>query len=273
MNTAASGHVKPPKTFGGGGSGSKSDDSGFGGGDKSDELDDTFSDSFGKPKAPKKPSYYTPAVTRRPFGGPKKPFLDDDGGYSSGGSDDNFGDDLFKPSASGDSGKPSKGESDRKQDESTGTPRSTTTSSLFGDDITTSNDDFDLFGGAGSSNRGGGGSGSSNRGGSGSNRGGDSSNRRGGGSGSSGGRKEPSSSFDKDEDEEPVRIGATFDGKATILKNIGDKFISLSPGIAVRAHVQSIDILPYGSRLPSPSEQLKAESSNIDEQEHKRMKD
>lgn len=60
----------------------------------------------------------------------------------------------------------------------------------------------------------------------------------------------------------PINVQTSYDGKVTILTNIGDKHISFPPGVAVRAHVQSIDFLPYGSRIPSPSEQLKSESSN-----------
>lgn len=55
-------------------------------------------------------------------------------------------------------------------------------------------------------------------------------------------------------------INVAYDGKVTILTNIGDKHISFPPGVAVKAYVQSIDFLPYGSRIPSPSEQLKSES-------------
>lgn len=63
-----------------------------------------------------------------------------------------------------------------------------------------------------------------------------------------------------------INVATSHDGKITILTNIGDKHISFPPGVAVRAHVQSIDFLPYGSRVPSPSEQLKqqlrAEATN-----------
>lgn len=285
LNTAASGHVKPPKSsFGsrGGVSSTRGED---GGGrvssfDKDDDSssfdDDSFGGKFGKGSAPKKPSFYTPPVTRKPFGN-KKPFLDDDGGYS--GSEDNFGDDLFKPSASGDSSNPSRNYKTTEKPNGRGSStRLTTQSSVLEDDSTKSfNDDYDLFGGGSPSGGRGTGGSSGSRGGEGGGGDGSGGNRP-DGKGSSGGHKStsPSSSFgsrgdfnkDQGGDQEPVRIGATFDGKSTILKNIGDKFISLSPGIAVRAHVQSIDILPFGSRLPSPSEQLKAESSNIEEQEH-----
>lgn len=60
-----------------------------------------------------------------------------------------------------------------------------------------------------------------------------------------------------------INVATTYDGKITILTNIGDKHISFPPGVAVRAHVQSIDFLPYGSRIPSPSEQLKSDSSDL----------
>lgn len=70
-----------------------------------------------------------------------------------------------------------------------------------------------------------------------------------------------------------INVATSYDGKITILTNIGDKHISFPPGVAVRAHVQSIDFLPYGSRVPSPSEQfkqqLKSEATN-NIQHHKR---
>lgn len=59
-----------------------------------------------------------------------------------------------------------------------------------------------------------------------------------------------------------INVQTTYDGKFTILTNIGDRHISFPPGVAVRAHVQSIDFLPYGSRIPSPSEQLKSDTAN-----------
>lgn len=71
-----------------------------------------------------------------------------------------------------------------------------------------------------------------------------------------------------------INVATSHDGKITILTNIGDKHISFPPGVAVRAHVQSIDFLPYGSRVPSPSDQLKqqlkAEATNHIRQHFKR---
>lgn len=64
-----------------------------------------------------------------------------------------------------------------------------------------------------------------------------------------------------------INVATSYDGKITILTNIGDKHISFPPGVAVRAHVQSIDFFPYGSRVPSPSEQfrqqLRSEANDI----------
>lgn len=44
---------------------------------------------------------------------------------------------------------------------------------------------------------------------------------------------------------------------STLIKNAGDWYVGLPPGSAVRAHVQSIDLLPLGGRPPSPSEALR----------------
>lgn len=49
---------------------------------------------------------------------------------------------------------------------------------------------------------------------------------------------------------------------STILRNLGTKSVHLPPGVSVRAHVQAIDILPYGSRLPSPGAQLEKDSKS-----------
>lgn len=45
---------------------------------------------------------------------------------------------------------------------------------------------------------------------------------------------------------------------STIIKNVGNWYIGLTPGQSVRAHVQNIDLLPLGGRrIPSPSEALR----------------
>lgn len=44
---------------------------------------------------------------------------------------------------------------------------------------------------------------------------------------------------------------------STLIKNAGDWYVGLPPGSAVRAHVQSIDLLPLGGRPPSPSDALR----------------
>lgn len=66
------------------------------------------------------------------------------------------------------------------------------------------------------------------------------------------------------EDAEPS-LGISGDGVfsdgGTIVRNLGDKVFSVPPGASVRAHVQAIDLLPLNSRVPSPSEQYKAETS------------
>ncbi|XP_072940588.1 uncharacterized protein Cpr73D [Epargyreus clarus] len=45
----------------------------------------------------------------------------------------------------------------------------------------------------------------------------------------------------------------------TIIKNIGQDYFGIPPGVSVRAHVQSIDLYPFGSKPISPSEALENE--------------
>ncbi|KAI5644062.1 insect cuticle protein domain-containing protein [Phthorimaea operculella] len=42
----------------------------------------------------------------------------------------------------------------------------------------------------------------------------------------------------------------------TIIKNIGEDYFGVPPGVSVRAHVQSIDLYPYDSKPMSPSEAI-----------------
>ncbi|XP_055532211.1 uncharacterized protein LOC129722634 isoform X2 [Wyeomyia smithii] len=51
-----------------------------------------------------------------------------------------------------------------------------------------------------------------------------------------------------------------FAKDSTIIKNVGDWYVGLAPGASVRAHIQNIDLLPYGGRAPSPSEALRRET-------------
>lgn len=44
---------------------------------------------------------------------------------------------------------------------------------------------------------------------------------------------------------------------STLIKNAGDWYVGLPPGSSVRAHVQSIDLLPLGGRPPSPGDALR----------------
>ncbi|XP_044728573.1 translation initiation factor IF-2-like [Chrysoperla carnea] len=88
---------------------------------------------------------------------------------------------------------------------------------------------------------------------------------------SGGGNKGPNYGLGDDNDDGtdtglnlfPADDDSNWSGKerGTILRNLGAKNVNLPPGVAVRAHVQSIDILPYGSRLPSPSDQLDNDST------------
>lgn len=49
---------------------------------------------------------------------------------------------------------------------------------------------------------------------------------------------------------------------STVIKNVGDDYVGLPPGSAVRAHVQSIDLIPLGERAPSPADALRRESED-----------
>ncbi|KAJ8976891.1 hypothetical protein NQ317_016490 [Molorchus minor] len=61
--------------------------------------------------------------------------------------------------------------------------------------------------------------------------------------------------------------------KGTIVTNVGDTLFTVPPGVSVRAHVQSIDLLPVIPTVPSPSEQYKAEISFKTEQLNKSSDD
>lgn len=47
------------------------------------------------------------------------------------------------------------------------------------------------------------------------------------------------------------------------MTNVGDKTFSVPPGVSVRAHVQAIDLIPYESKIPSPSDQMRADMSDL----------
>ncbi|XP_045471413.1 uncharacterized protein LOC123678432 isoform X3 [Harmonia axyridis] len=51
--------------------------------------------------------------------------------------------------------------------------------------------------------------------------------------------------------------------QGTIVTNVGDKTFTVPPGVSVRAHVQTIDLIPYESKIPSPSDQMRADMSNL----------
>lgn len=56
------------------------------------------------------------------------------------------------------------------------------------------------------------------------------------------------------------------DKQHTLVTNLGDTTFSVPPGVSIRAHVQTIDLYPYESKVPSPSAQLRAEMSAVSEQ-------
>lgn len=43
---------------------------------------------------------------------------------------------------------------------------------------------------------------------------------------------------------------------STIIRNLGRDYFGVPPGVSVRAHVQSIDLYPFGSKPISPAEAL-----------------
>lgn len=47
--------------------------------------------------------------------------------------------------------------------------------------------------------------------------------------------------------------------KGALITNVGDTYLTVPPGVSVRAHVQAVDLLPYSSRFPKPSDQYKAD--------------
>ncbi|XP_034824897.1 uncharacterized protein Cpr73D [Maniola hyperantus] len=49
---------------------------------------------------------------------------------------------------------------------------------------------------------------------------------------------------------------------STIIRNIGEAYFGIPPGVSVRAHVQSIDLYPFGSKPLSPSEALENDKHN-----------
>ncbi|XP_065172273.1 collagen alpha-1(III) chain-like isoform X3 [Atheta coriaria] len=52
-------------------------------------------------------------------------------------------------------------------------------------------------------------------------------------------------------------------GKKTIVTNLGDRVFSVPPGVSVHAHVQSIDLYPYESKVPTPADQYRAETTRF----------
>lgn len=80
------------------------------------------------------------------------------------------------------------------------------------------------------------------------------------GSSGYGSSKKPSNAYiypkpDKSFNEEPTR---DYSNQINDNRYSGSSknFLGLPPGFAVRAHVQSLDILPYGSKIPPPDEAL-----------------
>ncbi|XP_045446445.1 uncharacterized protein LOC123654592 [Melitaea cinxia] len=64
---------------------------------------------------------------------------------------------------------------------------------------------------------------------------------------------------DGDKSKPEFAIGFNIQHKkpgTTIIRNIGEDYFGIPPGVSVRAHVQSIDLYPFGSKPISPSEAL-----------------
>ncbi|XP_058463109.1 uncharacterized protein LOC131437646 isoform X2 [Malaya genurostris] len=71
----------------------------------------------------------------------------------------------------------------------------------------------------------------------------------------------PEVSYDRKKlEEDRKKDWRDFSKDSTIIKNVGDWYVGLAPGASVRAHIQNIDLLPYGGRAPSPSEALRRDT-------------
>ncbi|XP_058834686.1 uncharacterized protein LOC131691937 isoform X2 [Topomyia yanbarensis] len=71
----------------------------------------------------------------------------------------------------------------------------------------------------------------------------------------------PEVSYDRKKlEEDRKKDWREFAKDSTIIKNVGDWYVGLAPGASVRAHIQNIDLLPYGGRAPSPSEALRRDT-------------
>ncbi|GBP27635.1 hypothetical protein EVAR_102890_1 [Eumeta japonica] len=77
--------------------------------------------------------------------------------------------------------------------------------------------------------------------------------------------KEPdSANGDAEKDNGPqygVGFGINNRPGTTIIRNIGEDYFGVPPGVSVRAHVQSIDLYPYGSKPLSPSEAIEKDKT------------
>lgn len=47
----------------------------------------------------------------------------------------------------------------------------------------------------------------------------------------------------------------------TIIRNIGQDYFGVPPGVSVRAHVQSIDLYPYESKPITPAEAIEKDKT------------
>ncbi|XP_021697100.1 uncharacterized protein LOC5568293 [Aedes aegypti] len=73
----------------------------------------------------------------------------------------------------------------------------------------------------------------------------------------------PEVSYDRKKlEEDRKKDWRDFSKDSTIIKNVGDWYVGLAPGASVRAHIQNIDLLPYGGRAPSPSEALRRDTQS-----------
>ncbi|XP_038121609.1 uncharacterized protein LOC6039535 [Culex quinquefasciatus] len=73
----------------------------------------------------------------------------------------------------------------------------------------------------------------------------------------------PEVSYDRKKlEEDRKKDWREFAKDSTIIKNVGDWYVGLAPGASVRAHIQNIDLLPYGGRAPSPSEALRRDTQS-----------
>jgi hypothetical protein len=78
--------------------------------------------------------------------------------------------------------------------------------------------------------------------------------------------KDDDGDFDEGKDDTGPQYAVGFNVQnnkpgTTIIRNIGRDYFGVPPGVSVRAHVQSIDLYPFESKLLSPSEAIEKDKT------------